>query len=228
MMSSDAVTAGDRTVLLAGATGLVGGLALRQLLDRPEVSHVVALGRRPPAPTHPRLEAKTVDFARLDAVAPLRAGAAVCALGTTIKAAGSQAAFRAVDHDAVLAFARWARAGGAHTFALVSSVGAASGTGNFYLSVKGETEDAVAALGYPRMVVLRPSLLLGDRAERRLGEAVAQVLTPALNPLLRGPLRRYRAVDADRVAAALVTAALDRSPGREVWEYDRILAAGSP
>jgi uncharacterized protein YbjT (DUF2867 family) len=216
----------DRTVLMAGATGLVGRLALARLLDRPEVEHVVAVGRRPPALTHARLEAKTVDFARLDAVPPVHAGAALCALGTTIKVAGSQAAFRAVDHDAVLACARWARAGGAPTFALVSSVGAASGAGNFYLRVKGEAEEAVAAVGFPRLVVLRPSLLLGDRAERRLAEAAAQVVTPALNPLLLGPLRRYRAVDADRVAAALVAAALDRTPGREVWEYDHILAVG--
>jgi uncharacterized protein YbjT (DUF2867 family) len=213
------------TVILAGATGLVGGLALDRLLDTPHFDDVVVLARRPLGLSHPRLKTQVVDFQKLDEVDPVPAEAALCALGTTIKTAGSQAAFRAVDHDAVVSFARWARRGGARTFALVSSVGAARDAGNFYLRVKGETEDAVAALGYPRFVALRPSMLLGDRSERRLGEAVARALAPAINPLLVGTFRRYRGIDAHRVAAALVAAALDGRPGRYVWEYEQIVGA---
>lgn len=215
------------TAVLAGATGLVGSLALRRLLEAPHFDQVVVLARRPLTLSHPRLQARVVDFQKLDEVEPVPADAALCALGTTIKTAGSQAAFRAVDYDAVVSFARWARGGGARTFALVSSVGAASDAGNFYLRVKGEAEDAIAALGYPRFVALRPSVLLGDRNERRLGEAVARALAPAINPLLVGALRLYRAVEADHVAAALVAAALDPRPGWHVWEYEQIVGASA-
>jgi len=217
--------ASSMTAALAGATGLVGSLALRRLLAAPHFDQVVVLARRPLSLSHSRLHTRVVDFQKLDEVEPVPAEAALCALGTTIKTARSQAAFRAVDHDAVVSFAHWARRGGAHAFALVSSVGAAREAGNFYLRVKGETEDAVAALGYPRFVALRPSMLLGDRGERRLGEVVARALAPAINPLLLGALRRYRGIEADRVAAALVAAALDRQPGRYVWEYEQIVSA---
>jgi uncharacterized protein YbjT (DUF2867 family) len=91
--------------------------------------------------------------------------------------------------------------------------------------VKGEAEESVAALGFTRLVALRPSLLLGDRAESRAGERVARALAPAFNPLLVGGLRRYRAVSAEEVAAAAVAAARDPAPGRLVWEYEQIHAA---
>jgi uncharacterized protein YbjT (DUF2867 family) len=215
-----------RTVLLAGATGLVGGLALRRLLEGRAFDHVVALTRRELAP-RPRLTGRVVAFSDLDHVEPVPAAAALCALGTTIKAAGSQEAFRAVDHEAVVAFARWARRGGAPTFVLVSSVGADARARNFYLRVKGEAEESVAGLGFPRFVALRPSLLLGDRTEHRTGEAWARTLAPGFNPLLFGPFRRYRAIEADDVAAALIAAAADPAPARLVWEHDAIAAAAA-
>jgi uncharacterized protein YbjT (DUF2867 family) len=216
------------TVLLAGATGLVGGECLTRLLADERVGDVHALVRRPLGRTDPRLREQTVDFARLDAAPVVAATAAICALGTTIKTAGSEPAFRAVDHDAVLAFAGWARRGGADTFALVSSVGADPNARNFYLRVKGEVERAVRAIGFRRLVLVRPSLLLGSRGEPRPGEAFARALAPALNPLMIGPLRRYRAIPADVVAAALVTAALSAPDGVEVWEHDAIVAAAPP
>ena len=217
--------AADRTVLLAGATGLVGGLALRRLVDSGAIDQVVVISRRPLPSTPDRTRVIVADFDRLDEVPPIPARAALCALGTTIKKAGSQAAFRAVDHDAVVAFGRWARRGGADCFVLVSSVGAAAGAGNFYLRVKGEAEQAVAALGYPRFVCLRPSMLLGARSEHRPAEAFARVLVPVLNPLMLGPARRYRAISADTVAAALIAAAENRRPGHAVWEHDQLQAA---
>jgi uncharacterized protein YbjT (DUF2867 family) len=216
----------SRTIVLAGATGLVGGLALRRLVAGAGFDRVVALARRP-LPAQPRLETRVVDFAALDREAAVPCAAALCALGTTIKTAGSQAAFRAVDHDAVVSFARWARRGGAATFVLVSSVGADATARNFYLRVKGEAEESVAAVGFARLVVLRPSLLLGDRAERRAGEGVARKLAPAFNPLLLGGLRRYRAIGAGDVSAAAVAAARDDAPGRLVWEYEQIQAAAA-
>lgn len=214
-----------RSVLLAGATGLVGGFALQRLLDGTAFAEVVVVGRRKPRHSHARLRPIVTEFDRLQALAPVPASAALCALGTTIKRAGSQAAFRAVDLEAVVAFARWARRGGAACFVLVSSVGAAPDAGNFYLRVKGEAEQAVAAIGYDRFVTLRPSMLLGPRAERRPLEAAGRALFPALNPLLRGGWRRYRAISADTVAAAMITAATGGPPGRLVWEHDQLLAA---
>jgi uncharacterized protein YbjT (DUF2867 family) len=206
------------TALLAGGSGLVGGLAIGHLLAPGAFAGVVALVRRP-LPARPGLEQRTVDFARLDAEPAVPASAAVCALGTTLRKAGSREAFRAVDVDAVVAFARWARSGGAPTFVLVSSVGADPRSANFYLRSKGEAEEALADLGFARLVSLRPSLLLGSRGESRPGEAIGKALTPLLNPLLQGPLRRYRAIEAGVVAAAAARAALDPSPGRFAWEY---------
>lgn len=211
----------DGTVLLAGATGLVGGLAVRHLLAPGAFARVVALVRRPP-PRPAGVETRVVDFAHLHREPIVEAAAAVCALGTTIAKAGSPAAFRAVDVDAVLAFGRWAREGGVSTFVLVSSVGADDRSSSFYLRCKGEAEERVAEMGFARFVALRPSLLLGERSEARRGEAIARRLGPLATPLLLGPLRRYRAIDADRVAAASARAALDPAPGRFTWEYDAL------
>jgi uncharacterized protein YbjT (DUF2867 family) len=223
-MGSTMTTTKPGTVVLAGSTGLVGGLALQRLLAGTAYAQVLVVGRRPPERKDPRLHPLTSEFERLEVVPPPSVTAALCALGTTIKKAGSQAAFRAVDLDAVVAFARWARRGGARSFVLVSSVGAAPDAGNFYLRVKGEAEQAVAAIGYDRFVALRPSMILGPRGERRPLEAIGQAVFPKLNPLLIGGWRRYRGITADAVAAAMVAAA-DGPSGRLVWEYEQLSAA---
>jgi uncharacterized protein YbjT (DUF2867 family) len=215
---------GARRVLIAGASGLVGALCLRRLLAA-GADEVVAVARRPLGESDRRLQVIITELDRLGIVPPSPARAALCALGTTMARAGSQQAFRAVDQDAVLAFARWARQGGATTFVLVSSVGAAAKSRSFYLRVKGETEEAIGALGFSRVVVLRPSLLVGPRAERRFGERVAQALMPALTPMLMGGLRRYRALSAADVAGAMVAAVRTSEPGTFVWHHDEILAA---
>lgn len=186
-------------VLLAGGTGLVGTLLAERLARRADI-HLDSLVRSPRRPSE-----RAVDFEALTADPTLTGDAPVdvgiSCLGTTIRKAGSQAAFRRVDHDYILAVAKAARSRGARHFILVSSVGA--GGGGFYLSVKGETEAAVGGLGFDRLDLLRPSLLLGPRGERRPGERIAQALAPLLNPLLRGPLARYAALDAAIVAAAI-------------------------
>lgn len=222
-----AMASPDTTVLLAGATGLVGGACLAALAARPSIERIVPVGRRAPSASDPRVVPTIVDFAALAGAPPVPAKVALCALGTTIKKAGSEAAFRAIDLDAVVAFARWAKEGGATVFGLVSSVGA--GGGNFYLRVKGEAEDAVAALGFASFVALRPGMLLGARTESRPGESIGQALLPAVNPLLFGSARKYRAIEAGQVAAALASLAVGAPPvGRVVWHYDEILAAGTP
>jgi uncharacterized protein YbjT (DUF2867 family) len=218
------VTAG--TVLLAGATGLVGGRVLARLLAAPDGPRVIAPVRRP-LPAAARLEAPVVDLAAADeaglrarivALAP-RLDAYVCCLGTTIRAAGSREAFVAVDRELVLRLAAIARECGADHAVLVSSVGASAQSGNFYLRVKGETERGLAALGFRRVDILRPGLLLGERSERRPAERLARTLAPAFNPLLRGRLARYRAIPADEVAAAAVALLAQDSDGTFVHEH---------
>ena len=157
-----------RTALLAGASGLVGGHLLQRLLADPRYRQVIAVSRKALGIEHPKLRSLITDFDPIEAaIAGLgeTVDDAFCALGTTIKTAGSRAAFRRVDFGYVVAFARAARAAGARHFMLVSAIGASARSRIFYLRVKGETEEAVAALGYPALHIFRPGLLLGQRAE---------------------------------------------------------------
>ena len=151
-----------------------------------------------------------------------------CCLGTTMRKAGSRDAFRRVDLDLPLALARVARAYGARQFLFVSSLGADVRSRSFYLRVKGEAEARLADIGLETLLVFRPSLLLGDREEWRPGERVMQALMRVLDPVLRGPLRRYRAVPAASVAAAMVRAALAGSEGLQVFQSERIEELGRP
>ena len=215
-------TLSPRTVLVAGGTGLVGSACLRHLLARPAFGRVIAIGRRAPGLRDPRLEPRLVDLDALDGLELPAIDVAFCALGTTIANAGSQAAFKRVDFDGVLAFARLAVRASARHFVLVSSVGADAESRNFYLRVKGETEQAVARLEFRAVSILRPGLLIGPRVESRAAEAVARAVVPLANPLLVGPLRRYRAISADEVGAAMVSAAERDRPGQRVLEYDAI------
>jgi uncharacterized protein YbjT (DUF2867 family) len=188
-----------RSILFAGATGLVGSRALPLLLE--DGHKVAVLGRRPTGRSHPALTELHCDFTRIPSLPPV--DVAVCTLGTTIRAAGSQAAFRAVDHAAVLAFARAAQAAGAAQAIVVTAVGASPSAAAFYSRVKGETERDLASLGFARLDILRPGLILGPRDERRPVEALMQALAPVLNPLLVGSLGRYGAIPAEAIAGAI-------------------------
>lgn len=216
------------TALMAGAGGLVGAELLRLLLAAEEYERVIALGRRRLEVAHPKLAQVAADFAALEQVtADLRCVDAYCCLGTTIKAAGSQAAFRAVDHAAVLAFAWAAQRAGAQRFFVVSALGADAGSRFFYNRVKGETEDALQVLGFATLAVFRPSLLLGRRAQARWGERVLAALLWLAEPLLLGRLRKYRAIPAEVVARAMVRCSCGRSgQGGLVFLSDEIQDLG--
>jgi uncharacterized protein YbjT (DUF2867 family) len=203
-----------RTALVAGASGLVGGLLLDGLLESPLYREVCSLGRRPLPKQHPKLIQRIVDFAQVEGEALPAADDAFCCLGTTIKKAGSQEAFRAVDHDAVLAFAQAARKAGARRFLLVSALGADKGSRIFYNRVKGETEEDLKAVGFESLVLLRPSLLMGDRAESRPGERAAILVTKVLGPLLR-PFSS-RPIEASTVARAMLALAKSAPGGTRV------------
>lgn len=214
-------------VLLAGGTGLVGRALLKRLLADPGVGVVHALSRRV-VPDWPAMNNKLrplqVDFAALPALPAL--DEAYLALGTTLKQAGSREAFRAIDFDALLATARAAREAGARRLLVVSSLGADARSPAFYARVKGEAEDALAALGFEHTVFARPSLLLGGR------EALGQPARPAealaqrcLRPLARWLPARLRPIAADTVAAALIASARRGGQGVEVLESAALHAA---
>jgi len=216
----------SRTALVAGASGLVGGHLLQLLLADDAYARVVTLGRRPLAARHPKLEQRVVDFATIDALSNLsHADDVFCCLGTTIKTAGSQQAFRKVDYDYVLGLARAGQRAGARQFVLVSALGADSASRIFYSRVKGEIEEAVRQLPYQGIQIFRPSFLMGERAAVRLAERVGVPLARAVAPLLVGPLRRYRPVYAADVARAMVRIAKEAPRGPNVFEYDGIIAA---
>jgi uncharacterized protein YbjT (DUF2867 family) len=209
--------------LLIGATGMVGGLLAERLLARGR--EVYALVRRPTGRSaigwHEQV-APASAWPALVATLP-RPDAAISCLGTTWKQAGSEQAFRAVDQDMVVAFAQAARAAGVAHFLSVSSVGADARSRNFYLRVKGETDAALAMIGFDRLDIFRPGLLLGARGgERRPGERIAIALDPLSRLFLRGRWRKYAGMPADTVAAAIVTAAETGRPGRFVHENDAI------
>jgi uncharacterized protein YbjT (DUF2867 family) len=212
-----------RIALLAGASGLVGGHCLRLLLAEPAYGRVIALGRRALPLQHPKLEQKLVDFAHIADLVP-RVDDVYCCLGTTIKKAGSQAAFRRVDHDYVVALAQAAKQAGARRFLLVSSLGANPRSRIFYSRVKGETERDVSAVPFAAVHIFRPSLLLGERAESRPLERLGSVAFGALAPLLAGPLRPYRPIPAETVARAMVRAALGKGTGVRIHYYEEMTA----
>ncbi len=198
---------------------------LELLLEHAGYGAVTALVRRPLETSHPELTAAVVDFERLDEAGDaLTADDVFCCLGTTMKKAGSKAAFRKVDEEYVVSLARQARQAGAERFQLVSSVDAGTESSNFYLRVKGEAEDAVAALGYPTFHVFRPSFLLGDRREQRLGERFGILFAKVVDPLvaLLKPVGRYRPIHARDVAAAMIAAALSDGSGHHVHTFSEI------
>jgi len=202
----------ERVVLVAGATGLVGREIVVALLADTTVATLHCLGRRPLAVMHPKLQNHGVDFAALPALPKL--DECFIALGTTIKVAGSQAAFRAIDLDAVVAVARAAQSAGATKLGVVSAMGAEAHSSVFYSRIKGEMELALSGMGFASMVIARPSLLDGDRAAlgqpARGGEGLGLFLARPLRRLI--PLN-YRAILAKDVAHALIRAVKAAKPG---------------
>jgi uncharacterized protein YbjT (DUF2867 family) len=195
---------------------------LNRLLASPDYERVTVWVRRPVTLQIHKFSQLVVDFDRLDDYASrFDAQDVYVALGTTIEKAGSQAAFRRVDLDYPLALARVARARGAQRFMLVSALGADPRSRVFYNLIKGEAEAAIAGVGIPQTWFFRPSLLVGRRQEKRVGERAAIAAGKVVAPFLIGGLRKYRPIAADAVAAAMVYAAThDVAPG--VVESDQI------
>lgn len=214
-------------IALVGASGLIGSSLIRLAVGRSDI-RVIAIARREiPLPPGARMEVLVADPANwADAIAAANADVLVCALGTTWKAAGKdEAVFRSVDQHLVLACGKAAKEAGIRQMIFVSSVGADAGTKNFYLLVKGETEQALGKLGIPRLDVLRPGLLRGPRVEVRPAERIGMILSPLLDLLMQGKYRKYRSVKAETMARAIVGLTREKAAGRFVFEHDGILRA---
>lgn len=208
-----------RTALIVGASGLVGRQLLDELLAAPDYTVVTALLRRPLDVRHPKLTQRIVDFDTLGTLDLPPADDVFCALGTTIKAAGSQAAFRRVDHDYVLTLARRALDGGARQFLLVGSMGANARSPFFYMRVKGEIEEALRALHFASCSVFRPAYLAGKREQSRPAEDLYGTLMQRLAFLMP---RAYRPIAARGVARAMLAQARRAPPGFHVIESGRL------
>jgi uncharacterized protein YbjT (DUF2867 family) len=208
---------------VAGATGLVGGHCLRRLLASGLHEHVVAFVRGPLNFAHKRLEQRTIDYERLSRMSAFPRGQDVfCCLGTTMKKAGSEAAFLKVDYEYVVRLAETSLRTGADHFYLVSAIGADPKSRVFYSRVKGEAEDAVAKLPFAGLHIFRPSFLIGRRTERRPGEAFGIAAARLFSIALVGPARKYRPIKADTVASAMVAVARERPAGRRVYTIDEM------
>jgi uncharacterized protein YbjT (DUF2867 family) len=213
------VSSANKSALLVGGTGLVGGHCLQLLLASPEYSRICVIGRRPLETRHLKLQQVTVEFDALpEDVAVFGVDDVFCCLGTTIAKAGSQEAFTRVDRDYPKIIAEVAVKYGAKQFLLVSSVGAGAASSNFYLRTKGEVEGAISALPFQAVHILRPSMLLGERAEFRWKERLFEPMMRGLQWMFVGALRKYRPIEARDVARAMVNAA--RRGGRGVQIYE--------
>ncbi len=194
-----------RTALLAGATGLVGGFVLDQLLQDPTYDSVIVLTRKSLGNNHPKLKEVIVNFDQLENYTnDITADVVFCCLGTTIKTAGSQEAFKKVDYEYPLRLAEIAKQNGSKTYLLISALGSSKSSIIFYNRVKGEVEEAIGRLNFETFHILQPSLIIGERKENRMGEGIAQKLSPVYDALMFGPLTKYKSIKAEQIAKAMI------------------------
>lgn len=215
-----------KTAILIGATGLVGAACLAQLLESPAYRRVIVISRRPVPLKHRKLVRIETPFDQLaSALEGQSADDAFCCLGTTIRQAGTKAEFHKVDYGYALEFADVTRRQGASHLLLVSALGANAHSPVFYNRVKGLLEKEVASLGFPRLSIFRPSLLLGTRGQVRAGEALGIRFSGLFSPFMRGPLSRLHPVPGTDLGAAMVACADAPEPmGAHRYYYDDIRA----
>ena len=211
------------TATIIGATGLIGSYLLEELLKDDYYDTVRILIRRPLELTHPKLEKKLVDFTDTESLQLALEGSNVifCAVGTTQKKVkGDKEAYRKVDYDIPVKLAKLGKLTGCETFVLVSSVGANSNSNNFYLKLKGEVEDAIKEVGIKSVHIMRPSMLLGDRKEFRLGEKIGKGFMSVLSFLMPA---KYKAIQARDVAKAMREVSKKTENGFFIYEYREII-----
>lgn len=208
----------QRTAIIAGATGLVGRHLTEKLLNNEKYKQVIVFSRKAIDIQHQKLQQFIVDFDNLNyQKLPVNADDVFCALGTTMKKAGSKAAFRKVDHDYVINLARFAASVDAKRFLVVSAMGADANSQIFYNRVKGEMETDLSGMPLPEIHIFRPSLILGKRKEFRFGEYLAQKIAGNLAFTFVGALKKYRPIEASAIAKAMIIAAGNNKSGLNVY-----------
>jgi uncharacterized protein YbjT (DUF2867 family) len=211
-----------KTAIIIGATGLIGNTLVEQILENPAYSKVVLLLRKPLTISHPKLVQEVIDFDKPDA-SKIMGDDLFCAMGTTLAKAGSKEGQYKIDCTYPFEIGKIAKANGVKQYILVSAVGANYDSSNFYLRTKGDLEKKIESLGFQNFVSLRPSMLLGDRGEFRLGEKIGMVLSNVLSPLLFGSLRKYHGIEASDVAKAMQRFANQGLSGVKYVEYDEMM-----
>lgn len=215
-----------KRAILAGATGLVGNELLKLLNDDPRYDEVIVPGRHAPAISSPKIRFEKVDFNRLNVYATLFENVqdVFCCLGTTMKKAGSKDAFRKVDYGYVTALGNMANeSDSCEHFVVISAVGVSADSSVFYNQVKGEMEKALMSLQLKSLDIFRPSILMGDRDEFRLGERIGIWIARAISPLFFGKMRKYKPMRAENLARAMIEAANDKQQGVMRYEFDEIM-----
>ncbi len=212
-----------KTALIIGSTGLIGSQLLQLLLESKEYSTVITFVKRDSGIQHLKLKQHIIDFDQPETYKELVAGDDFfCAIGTTIKNAGSQEAFRTVDFEYPKAFATIALQNSVKQFLIVSSLGADANSGNFYLKTKGEIQDFLKDCNFESVSALQPSLLLGNRNEFRLGEKIGAFFMKLFSFLLIGTIKKYKPIESEAVAKAMFDIAQKNYNGFHIFESDRI------
>ena len=214
-----------QTAVIIGATGLIGSLLVETLLNDDAFEKVRVLVRRPYAKQHPKLEVCVVDFGNLeDYKNKLGKGDSIFScIGTTQKKVnGDKEAYRKIDYDIAVNAALLGKEAGFTEYLLVSSLGADEKASGFYLKLKGEIETKIASIGFVGFHIFRPSFLLGNRNETRIGESIMKVVFKGLSSLFFGSMTKYKAIEAQTVATAMATAAKEAFAGKKIYYYDEI------
>ncbi len=212
----------NKSALIVGATGLIGGELLQILKNHPYYQKVYVLTRRPLSIGHERVTEVVANFDELKSGDLPEIDDIYCCLGTTMKKAGSKSAFRKVDYEYPIKVGQIGKEKGAQQYMLVTALGADKNSRFFYNEVKGEVEEAVVGLGYQAVHIFRPSLLLGDREEKRTGEHIAQLVMNVVSPLMLGPLKNYRPIEGKHIAEAMFIAAKQNLEGTHLFEPGKI------
>ena len=213
-----------KSALIAGATGLVGTELLHVLLESPRYEQVKILVRKPIDVIHPKLKQITTDFDQLENYQSyFEVDDVFCCLGTTIKKAGSQEAFRTVDYDYPVKLAFMAQTAGVQNFLVISALGANANSKVFYSRTKGQLEKQLKEINLKALHIFQPSLLLGNRKEFRLGEKMATLFSPVFSLLMVGKMKRYKPITARRVALAMYKRAQTTLSGPFVYPSDQII-----
>lgn len=212
----------NKTAIVFGSTGLIGNLLIEELNKSDKYSRIKSFVRQSTGITEPKVEEIISDFSNPASFSHLIAGDDIfICLGTTIKKAGSVANMEKIDRDLPLDIARAASSEGVKGIAIVSSVGASSKASNYYLRIKGELEDGIMLLPFDRKAIVRPSMLLGERKEKRAGEMVGKVVMTAVKPILIGKLLKYRAIHGRDVAKAMI-ALMNTHREKNIYESDEL------